>query len=455
MDAKRFVVMGAGEVGQYLARDLSADGHEVTLIDSDVATLRSVEDRLDVNLVPGNGSHVPTLEAAGVAGCDLFVASSSSDEANLAASLLAKSLGAARTVVRLNTSEDVTHFGQVYEKAFAADLLLSTQLLTTTRVLNQVLGYNTLEVEYLARGELQVRRTAVEEGSVLADRKLRDTNLPKGCLVLAFVSGDRVVVPSGTDRAQVGDDALAIGMPDAIAEFERRVSRHSRRLGYVVVAGGGTTAQAVVEGIAGQAQRIKIIESNRSHAEELAVRFPKHEIVHGDATDLSLLKSEGVEGASTFIALTGHDEANLMACLLAQELGVAKRVALVQKSETSNLWHKVALLDVVSPRAIAAERIHSYIDSDYEPHIISFQNGAAEFVQRTVYPESAAAQGSLDDVEIPQGLIVAAIIRDGRALIPGGGDRLNVGDEVILFVRREELDLVNLIFPGRSGEERG
>jgi len=452
MKSKRFVVMGAGEVGLYLARSLSGEGHAVTLIDSDPLKARLVEEELDVGFVLGNGTHVPTLETANVAGCDLFVAASSSDEANLAASLLAKSVGAPRTVVRVKTSEDVTRYGQLYERTFRTDLLLSTQLLTTTRVLNHVLGYNTLEIEYLAGGALQVRRTSVEAGSVLAEQRLADAKLPEDCLVLAFISGGRLTVPTGSDRAQVGDDALVIGTPRAIYEVERRVSRHARRLGLVVIAGGGATAQAVATGLEGQARRVKIIEGDRERAEELAIQFPWCDIVHGDATDMSVLASEGVADANTFIALTGNDETNLMACLLAQELGARKLTALVQKSETSTLWRKVALLDVVSPRTTAAERIQSYVDNNYEPHIISFENGAAEFVQRKVHPQSPAANARLGDVQVPQGLLVAAVLRGGRATIPRGDDRLEVGDDVILFVRHAEASMAQLLFPGPEPE---
>ena len=452
MAVQKFVIMGAGEVGRYLASSLSAAGHIVTLIDSDEAKRALVEEQLDVGFVQGNGSHVPTLEAARVEECDLFVAASSSDEANLSASLLAKTLGAPRTVVRVKTSEDVTRYGRIYERTFQADLLLSTQILTTTRVLNHVLGYNTLEIEYVAGGALQVRRTTIEAGSVLAERTIAEASLPEGCLVLAFVRDGAIIVPTGADRALVGDDALVIGTPDSIDAIERLVSRHTRRAGSVVIAGGGQTAQSVIQSLGAQASRIRVIERDRRLAEELAAQFPRYDVVHGDATDPSLLASEGVGDARAFLALTGNDETNLMACLLAQELGASQLTALVQKSETSSLWRKVAAMDVVSPRTIAAERIQSYIDSEYEAHIISFENGAAEFVQRHVFEQSPVAGSTLDEIEIPQGLIVAAILRDGKATIPRGGHELRVGDDVILFIRRAELGMAQLLFPGPNPE---
>jgi trk system potassium uptake protein TrkA len=245
MNAQRYVVMGAGEVGCHLAETLSGAGHHVTMIDSDEAKRQLVEEQLDVAFVHGNGAEVPTLEAAGVERCDLFVAASSSDEANLAASLLAKGVGAARTVVRVASSEGVTRYGRTYERTFKADLLLSTQLLTTTRILNAVLGYNTLDIEYLAGGALQVRRTEVEAGSQLHERRLAEVDLPRDCLVLAYISGDGdLVVPSGGDRAKPGDAALVIATADAIDEVERRISGHARKLGMLVIAGGGASAVA-------------------------------------------------------------------------------------------------------------------------------------------------------------------------------------------------------------------
>jgi trk system potassium uptake protein TrkA len=445
---KRYVVMGAGEVGCHLARTLSEEGHRVTLIDTDPAKQQFVEEQLDVRFVLGNGAQVPTLEAAEVAKSDLFVAASSSDEANLAASLLAKHLGAKRTVVRVASSDDVRHYGRVHEHVFKADLLLSTQILTTTQILNSVLGYNTLEVEYMAGGDIQVRRIHVEAGSPLHQKPLKDMGLPRGSLVLAFINENGLEVPTGDDSAMPGDDALVLATSDVIDEVERFVSTHSRRVGQVVIAGGGSTAHSVAEGLEHQVRNIKIIEVDRARAEELAVRFPDYEIIHGDATDASVLSSEAVGSARAFIALTGNDQTNLMACLLAQELGVEQITALVQRSNTSSLWRKVGLVDVVSPRMVAAERIKAYIESDYDAHIVSFEHGAAQLMQRRVAAQSPVVGLRLDNMEIPQGLIVAAVLRGGKVTVPRGDHVLEEGDEVIVFVRESEAGLAQLVFPG-------
>lgn len=444
--------MGAGEVGCFLARRFSAEGHGVTMIDPDPSKQRVVEEQLDVSFVLGNGSQIPSLMNAGAGTCDLFVAASSSDEANLAASLLAKRLGASRTVVRVNVSEDITKFGRVYERAFAADLLLSTQLLTTTLILNRVLGYNTLEIEYVASGDLEVRRIAITAGSRLIDRPLAEAQLPNDCLVLAFVAEGVVRVPSGRDHARLGEEALVIGTPAALDELERWLNHVPDRRGYVVIAGGGNTALAVIESLAGQVGRIKVFERDRTRAEQLAEAQRRVEVVHGDVTDAALLASERISEATAFVALTGNDETNLMACLLAKEQGVPQLTALAQKSETSSLWSTIEGLEVVSPRIVAAERIQHYVETDFEPHIVSFENGAAQFIQRTIHPQSPAAGVGLEEIEAPAGLLVAAILREGEARIPRGKDRVHAGDVVVLFVQQSQIALARLLFPDQEEE---
>ena len=448
MERKRYIVMGAGAVGTYLAETLAGDGHSVTLIDSNDARQGEVEDRLDVGFVHGNGSHLPTLRRAGVEGCDLFVAASSSDEANLVAAHLAKREGARRTAVRVSTTEEITEFGRSYEEAFSVDLMLSTQLLATTRIVNHVLGYNTHEIEYLANGQLQVRKTQVTEHSLLRKHALADLTLPPSCLVLAFVNADRLRVPTGADRAEPGDAALLFADAVHIDEFEEKISGRVSHLGTVVIGGGGATAREVAKRLAPVVRRIKIIERSRARCEELAAEHPDYEILHGDVTDAAVLTAENVGGADHFIALTGNDETNLMACLLAQEQGAKGIAALVQQSDTSTLWRRVGLIHVVSPRITAATQISDYIKNGYQRSIMSVENGTAQFVHRRVEAESPAAGVTLAEAGLPFGLIVAAVLRGERSVVPQGDTRLEVGDEVILFVHRDELAMTQLVFPG-------
>lgn len=451
---ERYVVMGAGEVGFHLARVLSQEGQDVVVIEADPARHERVQDQLDATVVLGNGTHVPVLEAAGVAQAELFMAVSSSDEANLAASALAKHLGARRTVVRVGVAEDITVHRRLYEQVFGVDLLLSTQLLATTRILNHVLGHNTLEVEYLAHGKVQLRKIHLEAGSILTRKPLRKVQMPRGSLVVAYFRGEELIIPSGDDKAEAGDDALVLAKTEVIHQVERMVSPRPRTFGTVVIAGGGGTCFTVAQALVAQAYHVKIIEVDRQRAARLGAQLPKLEVLHGDATDISLLRAERVADARCFIALTGNDERNLMANLLAQELGVETVIALVARTETSHLWRRLGLMRIVSPRQIAAQRINNYIRAGFSANIVSLKRGKAQVFERRLAAASPAAGVTLAEMELPPGVIIGAVVRGERVFVPRGHHRLEIGDTVILFVQEEHVATVQLVFPGREPTER-
>lgn len=451
-EPQRYVVMGAGEVGFHLARSLSREGHSVTVIELDAERLEQVDEELDVLTVAGNGSHLPVLEQAAVDGCHLFMAVSSDDEANLTASALAKHLGAERCVVRVGAAGEVISHRRTYEDVFGADLLLSTQVLTTSRILNHIRGLSTVAVEYFADGKVQLRKISLSPGSILVQKPLKDVNLPKDSLVVAYFRGDDLVIPSGEDRAHPGDEALVLGKTEIIGQVEEHLLARRDDLGTVFVAGGGETGLTVIRALVPLGVDVHVIERDRERARTLAAMFPEVEILHGDATDMTLLKSERCGRARSFAALTGHDDTNLMASLLAQELGVQQVVPMVQRAETTHLWRRLGLPAVFSPRALAYDRIHEYIESGYSANIVSLSHGAAQVLERRLYPASPAAGVTLAEMSPPRGLIVGAVARGSKVFVPRGEDRLEAGDLVILFVKEDELSTVQLLFPGRDSK---
>lgn len=450
MDRRRYVVMGAGEVGFHLARTLSAEGHAITVIERDPARQARIDEELDVAVVGGNGTHVPVLEGAAVDGCDLFIAVSSEDESNLAAALLAKRLGAQRSIVRLGAADHLLRSRDVYQEAFDVDVLMSTQLLTTTRIVNQLRGFNTTAVETFADGKVQLRKITVEDDSPLARMPLREAALPEGSLVVAFFRGEELIIPAGGDHPEPGDELLVLAATDVISRVERMITARPEALGTVVIAGGSETGVTVAGALEGLNAEVVMIERDRARARELATLLPRRQVLHGDATDLALLKSERLARARSFVAVTGHDETNLMASLLAQELGIGQVVALVDRGETSHLWRRLGLMQVFSPRTLAYERVHEYIESGYNDNIVSLRRGAAQVVERRLFEASPAAGVTLAEMNPPRGLIVGAVVRGSRVFVPRGPDRLAAGDLVILFVRQEELPTVQLLFPGRD-----
>lgn len=457
-DERRFTVMGAGEVGYHLARTLSHQGHSVTLIDSDPEKRDRIEEELDVEFVVGNGAHIPILERARVAGSELFIAASSSEEANLTASIIAKDLGARRTAVRLATAEDLTTFRGAYERLFSADLLLSPQILATHYILNIVLGHNTYSVDYLAKGRIQLRKIEVQAESPLTQKPLRQVKLPTGSRIVGYFGSERgpdngQLTPANAEQAAVaGRHALVLCRTDAIRDVERLFASRLTQLGTVVIAGGGGTGVTIGEALLHQVRHVKLIERQLKQAQRIADAHPGLEVIHGDATDAATLKSERVGEADALIAATGHDESNLMTGLIGEELGVKKLVALVERSETSRLWRRLGTVQAVSPRFLAADFIRDYIKNGYRANHLSLEDGALEVIQRTLFAQSPVVGASLADLNPPRGLLVGAIARGDKIFVPAGKDLLLAGDHVVLFVHQSEAATARLLFPGPEGE---
>ena len=449
----RYIVMGAGELGFHLARSLDRKGADVVLIDNDPFRRARIEELLDVRFLTGSGTQVSVLELARVDKCELFIAASNSEESNLVAASLARDLGAPRAAVRMETTEDLTTYRGLYERLFAADLLLSPNNLATTQILNSVLGHNTHGVDYLAHGRIQLRTIEIQPGSFVAKNDLNAVRMPAGSRIVALIGKDEDLInPSGSTRPEPGQQALVLTDAGAIPQVERLFSLRIERPQVVVIAGAGATATSVAKELRGHVPTIKLIEIDQKRAETVATTLGGVEVIHGDATDVTVLRSERLDQADVFITATGHDDTNLMAALIGQEMGVGNVITLVRRSETSKLWERSGAFTAISPRYLAAARIHEYIENGYQADMTSLHGGALQAIQRTVFAASPVVGASLAEINPPPGLIVGAVVRGEKVFIPKSSDRLRANDQVVLFVNQNELHTVQLFFPGPAAE---
>lgn len=420
----------------------------MAIVDTDPELRQRYEEELDVSFFVGNGTDIRILKAAGVGQAELFIAAADAEEVNLVASAFAKHLGARRCVVRLEDADELSVYRSEYEQLFGADLLLSPQHLATIRVVNLVLGYDTQEIDFFAHGQVQLRTIAIQEGSAITQRSLRKAKLPPGTRVVGYLDqGHELSIPDPEQMPAAGGRAIVLCSSDRADRVERLFACAKQSDRVVVVAGGGLMGRAVARELTGHVKHLMILERNRDQAGLVAEEFPRADVLCGDVTNVAFLRSHRVPEADTFVAALGHDEANLMAALVAQELGAGQVIAMVRRSETSELWRKAGSFRAVSPRFLAAERIREYIENGYRANLTSLARGALRLLQREVSEDSPAINTALGDLAAPQGLIVGAIQRGERAWIPVGSDRLLLGDELLLFVHESKLPEADRLFP--------
>ncbi|MFT7618115.1 MAG: trk system potassium uptake protein TrkA [Planctomycetota bacterium] len=442
----RITILGAGEVGKHLAKALIGDGHAVVLIDSDRNVVQKARDSLDIEVVLGHGGNVDVLDQAMVGTCDLFCAVTFNDELNMLASLLAKKLGAKQTAVRVHGLSHITKRRFFYRKTLEFDLTISPEEMTASAISGQVRGQDLVSVETVADGKIQLHRFELTGRFDAAGKKIKDIKLPRQCLITALVRGTSILIPTGEDEVRMGDEVLLIGATETMERVDKILGGRISMPRKVMIVGGGRTGRAVARTLERLRLKLKILDINRDHCEVLAGLLPNAEIEHGDGTKIQHLMEANVEKVDLFLALTDNDEVNLISCQLAKEIGAAKTMAIVSKPDYQDLYKRLNVNAIVSPRTLVAERILRFVRSGGDSRITSIEHGRAEVIELGLGENSKLIGKALKDIDFPRGALVGAIVREEGVFVPRGNDVIEADDMLIVFALTQARKNVEALF---------
>ncbi len=435
------LIVGLGEVGSYLSKVLSTEGHSITVIDPDLHRMRRVADLIDVQAVHGDGARPDVLDRADAHQADLLLAVTNDDKVNMLTCLFGKRMGAKKTVLRLRDTSAVRRSRTFFRKNLQFDLLLSLDDLAAEEIVKSVRENRVLGVDNFAEGKVQLRRFKLEEGGVFTGQQLKDLKIPAGMLITAIDRDHEVLVPGGSDDLRAGDEVFVLGEPKAIAAFEKKIGGKPANTRNVVVFGASGVAQQVCHLLRREHVDVRIIVEQRGEAEKLSESLKGVVVLHADATDLNFLQEEHVGDADAFLGISEEDERNLMSCQLAKSLGVRRTIALVQKPDYVSLYQRLGIDVAVSPRLLCANRILAFVRSRSISTIATIEEGKAEVLEIEVGAGSRLVGKKLKDAGFPRGCVVAAVTReDGQVVIPRGDDELHANDQMVLFVLNSVVD---------------
>jgi trk system potassium uptake protein TrkA len=442
----KIVIIGAGEVGFYLAKVLSNENHEIVMIDQSRAPLERIDELLDVQTVQGHGAGAPVLELAQAFSADLVLAVTSSDEVNLLAAFLAKRQGAKRTVVRIKSTEDLRYHRKFYQESLALDFILVPTELCAEKIIELVRQTQAVAVESFAEGQIQMRRIKVKPDSPWVDKPLSMTKRPRQTLVVAVIGEKDISIPRGDTVINSNDDLLVIGRRESMEELEKLYAQNAGSARNVILVGGGELGLTVARSFEYTDIRLKLIEEELDRARELSEDLDGVMVIHGDGTDRRLLTEVGVAGVDVFISACGEDERNLMSCQLAKAMGAKRTIALVEKPSYVEIYEKIGIDAAISPRLMAAEKILRYVRSGLITSIAVIAEGKAEVVEMEALPDSKIVGVPLSKVGFPQGAIIGPILRGKEVIIPTGSDMVQPGDICIIFTFLASLSRVEKMF---------
>lgn len=432
------IIVGAGEIGRHLALSLSKESHSIVVIERDAQVSAELEQQIDGRVLTGSGSSASLLVEAGVGECDLFLALTSDTPVNLMSASIAKKLDAKKVIARVHPGLQREEWLFDYRGFFGIDHTFSSERLTAIEMAKFIRNPNSLLVEEIARGRIELQQVRISEQSDAAGKRLIDLHAPERTRVAAITRGGEHVVPTANDFLEAGDVVTIFGDPNRLRKLALRLQKGERKQEAlrVVIFGGGEYGFSLAQMLESFQCKVRILERDPERAQELTGLLSNTTVINIDGTVLSELEEEQVGEADFFVAACGSDEDNVMSCLQANNLGTKNCLTLIHRADyaraISTSGRHFGVLAAVSPRDAARREIERFLTSDHF-HTVK-KIGAGEVIETEVLSGSLAAEHMISEVDWPVGCVLVALMRGLHATVPGPDDVLHPGDTVYAMV---------------------
>ncbi len=447
----KILIVGAGQVGYFLSDRLSVEGHEVTLVDRSEEKIQHAQDRLNVLGIPGNGASAETLEQAGIATTDIFIAVTDLDEVNILACLLAREYQVPTRVARTKSIEYTSNYAVLSKEKLGIDLLINPEDAVAEELCQIACSSGAFDVAEFAGGNVKFLGYRINKENPLCELTLAELGELRGIyrfVIVAISRGDETIIPRGDDVIQAGDSIyLCAHQKDlpAIQYMLQSGAEEKRRNRRIFILGGGNIGKQIASNLETQAE-VKLIEKNEQRCLELAGQLEKTLVIKAAGNDIEILKDEGLEGADVFIAVTEKDETNILTCLLARQQGVRRTLALVSQPELLGLASDLGIDACISPRLAAASTILRFVRRGDIISLATIEGSNSEVLEIEIKSATGILNTPLKDLHFPRGAIIGAIVRGEDYEIPTGESRLAAGDRVVIFTLPGSLSKVERFF---------
>ncbi len=458
------VILGAGRVGESVAESLASEHNDITVIDTDPAKLRNLQDRLDLRGVVGNGIQPSVLADAGIDDADLLIACAPLDETNLVVCKIAKQqFHVPTTIARLRSPEFPDGSELMGPEGFGVDRVICPEE-SVTRYIRKLIEYpEALQVLEFAEGLVSLIAVRAVAGGPLVQHSLSE--IPKlmpgaDLRIVAIYRRDQALAPlEGSTRIEPGDEVFVLAATRHIRDILGALRKMDRPVKRVMLAGGGKVGLRLARQIHDDLQ-VKIIETDRRRCDYLATQLPADVLVlNGDSTDEDLMGDENVRDMDLFIALTSDDEDNIMACLLAKRLGARRVLALINRKAYADLVQSTQIDIALSPSHAVIGELLAYVRRGDVESVHSLRRGAAEALEAVVRGDAAScriAGRRVEQLDLPRGAQIGAIVRglpgsddprtddaaaiaSAEVIIPHHDTLIRTGDRVIVFIPRKRM----------------
>ena len=444
------LIAGCGQVGKSLAQQLNDEGHEVTVMDTNYQVVESATATSDVIGFQGDCTSLSAQIDAGISDMDLLIAATDQDEKNMLACLIARKAGHCQTIARVR---DPQYLEEMYflKEELGLSMSINPEQVAASDLVRLIQIPSALEVDTFAKGKVSLIRLVIPEGSVLDGLMLKDftSKVKTPALICVVERGNEVVIPGGDFRLAAGDSiSVTLSLGD-LGELLQKIGIKAKKIRNVMIAGGGTISYYLAKRLLELRISVKIIEKDRKRCDELAEALPKAMVIHGDATDKTLLVEESIEDMDAVCCLMGQDEANILLSLYVDKISDAKRMIKIHRNSYEDMVAELPVGTIISTKKITAEYITRFVRSMQNSYgsnveaLYRLMEGRVEAMEFNVGQDAKVTWGSLKDLQIRRNTLICCINRQGKIIRPGGNDRIDPGDSVVVVTTERGLNTID------------
>ena len=429
----KIIIAGAGEVGTHLAKMLSKEDQDITLLDSDQSRLDMIDSNYNLMTWNGSTSSFDSLSDVGVADADLYIAVTPYETRNITSCAIAKRLGAKKTVARIDNSEFLVPENKKVLRDIGTDFLIYPENVAANEIAT-ALSHNWARYwAELHDGRLLLIGVKIHANSVLLNVKLKDLPVTTHDFHIAAIKrSSETIIPNGNDEILPGDIVYFITTPPFTQRVRELCGKTKRVIKKVLVMGGSRITRRFARLYSDKFQ-IKILDKDMANCEEMATLFPDCEIVYGDGRDIEVLAENNIYQYDAFMALTDSSETNILTCMTAKEFGVPKTIAEVENLQFFGQAENLNIGSIINKKLLASSHIYKILLDADESDSRFFALPDAEVAEIYVKPGAKITKGAVKDLRLPFGMTLAALVRGDKVMLVSGNTHIEEGDFVVVF----------------------
>lgn len=447
----KIIIAGAGEVGFHLAKLLSYESQDITLIDSEKESLAYADNHLDIRVLKGDATSIAVLRDAQVEKSDLVIGVTSSETTNITLCMLAKQLGCKRTIARISNTEFIHNKELLRFSDLGIDELISPEALAATEIqllLNKSAFNDTYEFE---EGELimvgvSLLKSAPFVGKMVKEAATIFPELHFMPIALQRMGTQYTVIPRGDTLFKEGDQVYFITVKEGVDELYKLTGKKKAEIKNVMILGGSKVGYKTAKDLCANKFNVKLIEKNKEKAFDLADELPNALVINGDGRNVELLEEESLESMDAFIAVTGNSETNIMSCLVAKSKFIKKTIALVENMDYFQLSHSIGIDTLINKKLLAANNIFRHIRKGEVVALMRLNNLNAEILEFIVKKDSKVTGATIRELDFPKAATIGGVVRDGVGHIALGGFEIKEGDRVVVCCLPTEISKIERMF---------